>query len=457
MPYILTKTNGIILTTVADGSIDQTTSLNFVGRNYAGYGQVLDQNLLYLLENFSNKTSPTNSIQGQLWFDSSNIKLNVFDGSNYRPISFTSTATSQPNNLHTGDFWFNPGTNLLSINYNGSFIPVTSLGSGGNSSGSLVTVEDINGFSHLVLQTSINNIPAYVTYSGAAFQTTASSSIYSNFPYVAQGITLSQTNNDGKSSLNLADGFLLYGTASDSLKAGTLQVDNNTSTYYSASTAANTGSIAVRDSSGNIYANAYYGQAQTAYSLLVDSTNYRTASISATPNTIASRDSLGKINATIFVGTATNATLAASASSLVNGLSFNDSGLGVNPGTIFTGLTPDIISYNSIGAVSSSSFVGTNHQLATSGYQKFPGGFKMAWGTVNLYTNTLSFPFPGGVGFTTVFGMQLTVINTNGDVGSGKDYWAQVVNFGPTSFSAMLQTTISNNQTLPVFYTAFGV
>jgi hypothetical protein len=458
MPYILKKSNGTTLTTVADGSIDQTTSLTFVGKNYAGYGQILDQNLLYLLENFSNKTSPSNPLQGQMWFDSSNLKLNIYDGTVYRQVSFTSTATSQPNNLHTGDFWFNPGTNQLSINYNNSFIPLTYYGSGGASSSLLVSVEDVNGFSHLVSETLLNNVPAYVSSADVAFQTTSSSSLYGDFPYIAQGITLSQTNNAGKSSLNLADGFLLYGTASDALQAGSLAV-NGAANYYTASTSASTGTIAARDTLGNIYANSFIGASLTANSLLVDSSNYRSATLSATPNTIPARDNSGRITATQFIGTATNANLAAAASSLVNGALFNDTGAGADPGLLFTGSLPKVISYNTVGAVGTGTFVGANHLLSPSGYQKFPGGFKMAWGTVNLYTYSGggSFNFPAGVGFTTVFGVQLTTINTTGDVGSSKDYWPQVITFNATSFRAMLQSTNSTDNVLPVFYTAYGV
>ena len=50
MPYKLTKTNGLTLTTVQDASIDTTTDLAFVGRNYAGYGKIVDQNFVYLLD-----------------------------------------------------------------------------------------------------------------------------------------------------------------------------------------------------------------------------------------------------------------------------------------------------------------------------------------------------------------------------------------------------------------------
>ena len=58
MAYTLYKSNGQKLVTVTDGSIDKTTTpLTFVGKNYAGYGEILNQDLVKLLENFSNKDS----------------------------------------------------------------------------------------------------------------------------------------------------------------------------------------------------------------------------------------------------------------------------------------------------------------------------------------------------------------------------------------------------------------
>jgi hypothetical protein len=90
MPYILNKTNGNVLTIVQDGDVDNTTSLLFVGKNFSGYGEIINENTLKLLENFSNSTPPSKPIQGQLWFDNNrlNYRLNVcYDGKNFKGIS----------------------------------------------------------------------------------------------------------------------------------------------------------------------------------------------------------------------------------------------------------------------------------------------------------------------------------------------------------------------------------
>ncbi len=72
MPYTIFKTNGVRLTVIEDGKLNLITDLQLVGKNYAGYGQVVNENFVKLLENFSNNTSPLKPLVGQLWYDSAN-------------------------------------------------------------------------------------------------------------------------------------------------------------------------------------------------------------------------------------------------------------------------------------------------------------------------------------------------------------------------------------------------
>ena len=116
MPYILTKSNGTTLTTVQDATVDNTTSLTFIGRNYSGYGQTIEENFLHLLENFSNATAPTNPIQGQLWFNSTLQQLQVsYDGINFINASNATVSNVKPANAITGSLWWDTGNSLLKI------------------------------------------------------------------------------------------------------------------------------------------------------------------------------------------------------------------------------------------------------------------------------------------------------------------------------------------------------
>ena len=78
MSYSIFRTDGTLLTTIADGTVNTTsTSLSLMGRNYSGYGQVVDTNFLQQLENFSDTTPPVNPLSGQLWWNTTNSTLYV--------------------------------------------------------------------------------------------------------------------------------------------------------------------------------------------------------------------------------------------------------------------------------------------------------------------------------------------------------------------------------------------
>ncbi len=69
MAYDINKRNGDLLVSVADGTLDSTTSIKLIGKNYVGYGEQIAEDFVHMLEHFANLTEPTNSIIGQLWFD----------------------------------------------------------------------------------------------------------------------------------------------------------------------------------------------------------------------------------------------------------------------------------------------------------------------------------------------------------------------------------------------------
>lgn len=124
MSYNILKSNGETLTQVVDGQIDQTTTdLTLIGKNAASYGTYFNENLVHLLENFANSSSPSNPIVGQLWFDTSQGRLKVYDGNLFRVSGGAVVSTTIPAQLATGDIWidsknqqmyFNDGTaNIL--------------------------------------------------------------------------------------------------------------------------------------------------------------------------------------------------------------------------------------------------------------------------------------------------------------------------------------------------------
>lgn len=95
MAYTIVKSDGTVLTTIADGTINTTsTSLGLPGRNYAGYGQYLDTNFVHAIENFASNYPPANPLKGQLWFDTNFNVLKVCPADGTTNASAWSTLTS---------------------------------------------------------------------------------------------------------------------------------------------------------------------------------------------------------------------------------------------------------------------------------------------------------------------------------------------------------------------------
>ena len=100
---------------IEDGTINNTTSLSFPGRNSTGYGAVIAEDLLRLLENFASPTEPSNSIQGQLWYNSISGQLLVYDGTTWIPSGGLAKSTAQPDptDATDGDLWVDTASQQL--------------------------------------------------------------------------------------------------------------------------------------------------------------------------------------------------------------------------------------------------------------------------------------------------------------------------------------------------------
>jgi len=221
MPYTINKTNGQLIATVQDGTIDNTTSLTLVGRNYTGYGSPVDENFIYLLENFSNSTAPSNPLTGQLWYNSTNNNLNVYNGSAFKSLSFITYGSQKPIGAIVGDLFYD-GSQLWI--YNGSdFIPIISQSSNGGSLSS-ISVKDETQNIHSVVEIPIGGNVATVIAKDQ-FSVYTGESIYSTYNNIYPGINLSGTNSQGISGYFTLNnytatsqvGTLLWGTAASSL------------------------------------------------------------------------------------------------------------------------------------------------------------------------------------------------------------------------------------------------
>jgi microcystin-dependent protein len=109
MPYIVNFTDSDNKTpiTVFDNTSSTDTSLIFPGRNVTGYGQIIAENFLHLLENFSSASEPVNPTEGQIWYDSTNGYLQLFDGTNWKAASNIQKSPTEPSvdTSKTGELW----------------------------------------------------------------------------------------------------------------------------------------------------------------------------------------------------------------------------------------------------------------------------------------------------------------------------------------------------------------
>lgn len=240
MSYILNKTNGTIVTTVQDASVDQTTDLIFVGRNYSGYGEIQNENFLKLLEHFSNSTPPTNPILGQTWYNTSDKSLNVCyaEASGTVAAKFKSLATSNsggaaPADPSTGDLWYDVSGSQLKVWDGSRYILV------GPATGANIKAQWRGDFEYnaLVPDLPVYNIKAILgtddevvvivsaeTYDMYDSWTTSPTypSRTTTFTKIVKGITLAGA--DPITGSSTASNIYFWGTAAHALNANTATI-----------------------------------------------------------------------------------------------------------------------------------------------------------------------------------------------------------------------------------------
>lgn len=125
MAYTINKTDGTVITTVEDGTLNNDTSISLVGQNYQGYGEAIGENFITLLENSANTSAPTKPITGELWYDKGNNALKIYDGSFFQHINSVRPSASAPTqSLRTGVLWYDTTNSLLKIHNGTTFITV---------------------------------------------------------------------------------------------------------------------------------------------------------------------------------------------------------------------------------------------------------------------------------------------------------------------------------------------
>ena len=239
MPYNINKYNGNLAAVVEDGTVDNTFDVKLVGKNYAGYGEVQNENFVFLLENFANSTEPAKKTTGQVWYDSANKKLKFYDGTKFRTTGGAEVGTTEPTGLSVGDFWFNSSTKQLYA-WNGTgftLVGPQAVADAGLTQLRSRSVVDESDAPHAIIEAIANNATVYVISPDEFTLKTATNPI-TGFSVIKKGLTLVNTPNT-TSGANVAGvtstDFRFWGTASNSEKLGGVSassfVRNDASSY----------------------------------------------------------------------------------------------------------------------------------------------------------------------------------------------------------------------------------
>lgn len=244
MSYKLNKTDGSLLVDLVDGSLDTTsTDISLIGKNYSGFGESINENFIKILENFANTSAPSLPLKGQLWFDSTESRLKVYDGTNFRTSGGPIVQNSQPGvGVVAGDLWINNATKQLHF-YDGTNF---------NLAGPIYTSDQgKSGFETLTILDTQNNSKTIVKFSiGGTLIGVFSNNEFT--PAAAYAITGLANIKKGFNIISTVTDFVFRGSA-DSAAAlvDNAGVSKSASQFLSAdSNSVTTGTVTVANSGG---------------------------------------------------------------------------------------------------------------------------------------------------------------------------------------------------------------
>lgn len=225
MAYSVDTYSGSRNFVVEDGTINSNLDIRLIGKNYAGYGEVQNENFLHLLENFAGETAPLKPIAGQLWYDSKSKKIKYWDSSAVRwkgtGGTEVSPADNPPAGSGIGDLWWDTTNQQLYIWNGTTFVLVgpDSLVGLGTTQIKSVAVTDTAGGTRAILQGIVGDSTMFIVAESEFELNAASATANPGFGVIKKGITLKNHNNS-TGVTDSGETTILWGAASNSLRLG---------------------------------------------------------------------------------------------------------------------------------------------------------------------------------------------------------------------------------------------
>jgi hypothetical protein len=227
MAYQVNNFKGTLVSTVEDGTIDTTTDLRFIGKNYAGYGEVQNENFLHLMESFANTTPPPKKLSGQIWYDSTSTtkKLKYYDGTRWKVAGGAEVSATAPSGLSAGDFWWDTTAKQLYA-WSGTNFELIGPETSPDLGSSTITASVVKGTSatdagpHTILKVFADDKVIGI-FSRTEFTLDTTQNTIEDFSVIKRGFTLSKSQT-GVST----DRYVMWGTAENANLLGGIPAAN---------------------------------------------------------------------------------------------------------------------------------------------------------------------------------------------------------------------------------------
>ena len=469
MAYTINLTDGTVFATITDGTINTASSMILVGKNYAGYGEFLDENFIHLLENGANTTAPASPLTGQLWWDKTNNLLKVYNGSIFKTISAATASASQPASNVTGDLWYDTSNQQLKVYTGAAFIVVgPGFSTAQGTSGAIPeTILNSVGATRYITSLYVNNVRVGIVYEGASF--TPEVSLQAAFPTIFPGITLSASvagavfagSATNAQLLDNLDSLQFMRSDTNTATTGIMRVQNNTGLFVGA---ANVFNVNTTTTDANIKSNISGGNLIIQANVSGTTFNVATALGASGTFAISNAATVGTTLTVTGNSAGGNLTTAGQVSAIgnVTGGNINTLALvqaasisataNVQAGNLRTaGLISSTGNITSAANIAGSFILGNGSQLTglslgvsvtkiengtSEGFINAPNGniaFTVA-GTANVVTFTTGTAF--FLGNVSTIGIEKTGTNAIGNIGSASNYFNRVFATATTALYA---------------------